>query len=123
MLFNVKNNLHKQLFVLAIPMILSNITVPLLGLVDTAVIGHLEHAYYLGGSTIGATIITLITWLCGFLRMTTTGLAAQASGENNQTQQMLVLMRGLLVALIIGFIFIVFKSPYSKCCFTSSRRL
>ena len=54
---------------------------PLLGLVDTAVIGHLSHAYFLGGSTVGAMIITSITWLCGFLRMSTTGLSAQAFGE------------------------------------------
>ncbi|MDT0604112.1 MATE family efflux transporter [Thalassotalea castellviae] len=103
---------HKQLFVLAIPMILSNITVPLLGLVDTAVIGHLDHAYYLGGSTVGAMVITCITWLCGFLRMTTTGLAAQAFGQQNASQNLLVLLRGLLVALIIGGSFILLQTPY-----------
>lgn len=107
---------HKQLFVLAIPMILSNITVPLLGLVDTAVIGHLEHAYYLGGSTVGAMIITCVTWLCGFLRMATTGLAAQAFGQQsihpNYQKNLLVLMRGLLVALLIGSAFILLQSPY-----------
>ncbi len=104
--------LHKQLFVLAIPMILSNITTPLLGLVDTAVIGHLDQAYYLGGSTIGATIITAITWLCGFLRMTTTGLAAQANGENNHSKSLLILLRGLLVALLIGVVVLLLQSPY-----------
>jgi len=103
---------HKQLFVLAIPMILSNITVPLLGMVDTAVIGHLDHAYYLGGSTVGAMIITCITWLCGFLRMTTTGLAAQALGQQNTQQNFLVLIRGLLVAFLIGIFFILLQSPY-----------
>lgn len=107
---------HKQLFVLAIPMILSNITVPLLGLVDTAVIGHLEHAYYLGGSTVGAMIITCITWLCGFLRMATTGLAAQALGQqsihHSFQENFLVLMRGLLVALLIGLVFILLQTPY-----------
>jgi multidrug resistance protein, MATE family len=103
---------HKQLFVLAIPMILSNITVPLLGLVDTAVIGHLEHAYFLGGSTVGAMVITCITWLCGFLRMTTTGLAAQAYGQQNSPQNLLVLLRGLLVAFFIGGCFILLQTPY-----------
>ena len=77
---------HKRLFALAIPMIFSNITVPLLGLVDTAVIGHLEYAYYLGGSSVGAMIITFITWLCGFLRMSTTGLSAQAFGAKNVSE-------------------------------------
>lgn len=103
---------HKQLFILAIPMILSNITVPLLGLVDTAVIGHLDHAYYLGGSAVGSMIVMCITWLCGFLRMTTTGLAAQALGQDNENNNLLVLMRGLMVALVIGFVFILLQSPY-----------
>ena len=103
---------HKQLFALAIPMILSNITAPLLGLVDTAVIGHLDHAYYLGGSTIGSIIITCISWLCGFLRMTTTGLAAQAAGQKNEQENLLVLSRGLLVALLVGLTFIIIQTPY-----------
>jgi len=93
-------------------MILSNITVPLLGLVDTAVIGHLEHAYYLGGSTVGAMVISVITWLCGFLRMTTTGLAAQAYGKNSQQQGGLVLGRGLIVAIAISALVIVFQVPF-----------
>ncbi|WP_448565898.1 MATE family efflux transporter [Thalassotalea ganghwensis] len=103
---------HKQLFAIAIPMILSHITVPLLGMVDTAVIGHLEHAYYLGGSTVGATVITAIIWLSGFLRMSTTGLAAQAQGQGNTQNAQLVLVRGLLVALGIAAIAIVFQTPY-----------
>jgi MATE family multidrug resistance protein len=103
---------HKQLLLLALPMILSNITVPLLGLVDTAVIGHLSHAYFLGGSTIGAMIITSITWLCGFLRMSTTGLSAQAFGLNNINNNLLVLFRGLTVAFAIGLIFILFQFPF-----------
>lgn len=103
---------HKHLFTLAVPMILSNVTVPLLGLVDTAVIGHLEHAYYLGGSAIGIMVVTVISWLCGFLRMSTTGLAAQAFGEQAQLKSMLVLMRGLFVAMLIGLVAIGFQGPY-----------
>jgi len=93
-------------------MILSNITAPLLGLVDTAVIGHLEHSYYLGGSTVGAMIITVITWLCGFLRMSTTGLSAQAFGQNNAQLSCLILLRGLTVAFSIGLLVILFQSLY-----------
>ncbi|MCW8864241.1 MAG: MATE family efflux transporter [Colwellia sp.] len=103
---------HKQLLLLAFPMILSNITVPLLGLVDTAVIGHLPYAYFLGGSTIGAMIVTSITWLCGFLRMSTTGLSAQAYGINNIHQNLLVLLRGIIVAFAIGFSFVIVQSPF-----------
>lgn len=93
-------------------MILSNITAPLLGLVDTAVVGHLEHAYYLGGSTVGAMIITFITWLCGFLRMSTTGLSAQAFGQQDIQKNILVLLRGLVVASLVGFTLILLQHPY-----------
>lgn len=112
MLRNINIDQHKQLLLLALPMILSNITVPLLGLVDTAVIGHLPHAYFLGGSAIGAMIITSITWLCGFLRMSTTGLSAQAFGLNDQTKNLLVLLRGIVVAFAIGFTFILLQVPF-----------
>ncbi|MGB1261792.1 MAG: MATE family efflux transporter [Cognaticolwellia sp.] len=103
---------HKQLFILALPMILSNITAPLLGLVDTAVIGHLDYAYYLGGSTVGAMVITAITWLCGFLRMSTTGLSAQAFGQGNDQLGLLILLRGIVVAGAIGLCFILLQSIY-----------
>jgi len=103
---------HKQLLWLALPIMLSNITVPLLGLVDTAVMGHLPQAYFLGGSTIGAMTVTAITWLCSFLRMSTTGLSAQAYGLNNINQNLLVLFRGIFVAFIIGFSFVVLQNPF-----------
>ena len=103
---------HKQLFILALPMILSNITAPLLGLVDTAVIGHLDYAYYLGGSTVGAMVITAITWLCGFLRMSTTGLSAQAYGQSNDRLGLLILLRGIIVAFAIGLTFILLQNIY-----------
>lgn len=93
-------------------MILSNITVPLLGLVDTAVIGHLPHAYFLGGSAIGVMIITSITWLCGFLRMSTTGLSAQALGLNDINNNLLILFRGLVVAFALGLILILLQVPF-----------
>jgi MATE family multidrug resistance protein len=93
-------------------MIFSNITIPLLGLVDTAVLGHLDQAYYLGGSTVGAMIITFVTWLCGFLRMSTTGLTAQALGQQDNQKSLLVLLRGLLVAGIVGGTLILLQSFY-----------
>ena len=93
-------------------MIFSNITVPLLGLVDTAVIGHLDHAYYLGGATVGAMVITFITWLCGFLRMSTTGLAAQAFGAQDSRLGIIILFRGILVASLVGLTLIVCQIFY-----------
>ncbi len=103
---------HSQLFAIALPMILSNITVPLLGLVDTAVLGHLDHAYYLGGSTVGAMLITFITWLCGFLRMSTTGLSAHAYGSQDEEARFLIFVRGLSVAFIIGTAIIILQQAY-----------
>ncbi len=109
---------HKRLFYLALPMILSNITVPLLGLVDTAVIGHLDHAYFLGGSTIGAMLISSIVWLCGFLRMSTTGLSAQSLGLGDTSKNILILLRGISLAFAIGLLFILLQGPFLEIALT-----
>ncbi|MBO1519867.1 MATE family efflux transporter DinF [Oceanisphaera pacifica] len=108
---------HRQVFALAMPMVLSNITVPLLGLVDTVVIGHLEHAYYLGGVAVGATIISLIFWLLGFLRMSTTGLAAQAVGAKDNERLLQVLVRGCLLAAILALAILLLQTPITDLAF------
>ena len=72
---------------------------PLLGAVDTAVIGHLEHVYYLGAIAVGSIIFDFIFWGFGFLRMGTTGLVAQAYGAKNIHRTKVILIRVLLVAL------------------------
>ncbi|CCK16150.1 DNA-damage-inducible protein F [Cronobacter universalis NCTC 9529] len=77
----------KALWRLALPMIFSNITVPLLGLVDTAVIGHLDSPVYLGGVAVGATATSFLFMLLLFLRMSTTGLTAQAFGARDPAAQ------------------------------------
>ncbi|ACJ31463.1 Multi antimicrobial extrusion protein MatE [Shewanella piezotolerans WP3] len=102
---------NRQLLALALPMILSNITVPLLGLVDTAVVGHLSNAYYLGGVAVGSTIITLIIWLLGFLRMATTGLVAQAYGANDTQQQYRLLVQAGSLALLFGLTAVLLQLP------------
>ncbi|UTM57451.1 MATE family efflux transporter DinF [Photobacterium sp. CCB-ST2H9] len=99
--------LHRQVFALALPMVLSNITVPLLGLVDAAVIGHLEHAWYLGGVAVGGTMISVTFWLLGFLRMATTGLCAQAYGASNKKAQAMVLLQGLALAWGLALLLIL----------------
>ncbi|WP_108944885.1 MATE family efflux transporter [Shewanella halifaxensis] len=109
LLLNPQKN--RQLLALALPMILSNITVPLLGLVDTAVVGHLSNAYYLGGVAVGSTIITLILWLLGFLRMATTGLVAQAYGANDTQQQFKLLIQAASLALMFGIAAIALQLP------------
>ncbi|WP_299003939.1 MATE family efflux transporter [uncultured Shewanella sp.] len=109
---NTKKN--KRLFALALPMILSNITVPLLGLVDTGVIGHLSNAYYLGGVALGSTMISVILFLLGFLRMATTGLSAQAFGANDKQAQYQLLFQSASLALILGMLTVIFQSPIAQ---------
>ncbi|MBU2897527.1 MATE family efflux transporter DinF [Vibrio hepatarius] len=113
-------NLHKQVLLLAIPMVLSSITVPLLGLVDAAVIGHLEHAWYLGGVALGSTMISVTFWLLGFLRMSTTGLTAQFYGAKNTKQLALVLTQGLFMALCFALVFIVLHPFIADLVFSMS---
>ena len=104
----------KALWRLALPMILSNITVPLLGVVDTAVIGHLDSPIYLGGVAVGATATSFIFMLLLFLRMSTTGLTAQAFGANDKIALARALIQPLLIALVAGVLFIVLRTPVSN---------
>ncbi|MBW8191243.1 MATE family efflux transporter [Neiella marina] len=102
--------LHRKVGKIAVPMILANLTVPLLGLVDTAVIGHLDEVYYLGGVAVGSMVVTLLYWLAGFLRMSTTGLAGQALGADDGHQQQQVLLQGLALAIGLGLLVVIANS-------------
>ncbi|KIE18950.1 multidrug transporter MatE [Vibrio sinaloensis] len=113
-------DVHKQVLLLAIPMVLSNITVPLLGLVDAAVIGHLDHAWYLGGVALGSTMISVTFWLLGFLRMSTTGLAAQSYGAGSKHQLGLVFSQGMLMALGFATVFLLFHQLIADWVFSFS---
>ncbi|EKO3566743.1 MATE family efflux transporter DinF [Vibrio metschnikovii] len=99
--------IHRQVLLLSIPMVLSNITIPLLGLVDAAVIGHLQHAWYLGGVALGGMLISVSFWLLGFLRMSTTGLTAQAYGADDRNQLALVWVQGVLMSLGFAAVFLL----------------
>ncbi|WP_036822645.1 MATE family efflux transporter DinF [Photobacterium sanctipauli] len=113
-------SLHRQVFALALPMVLSNITVPLLGLVDAAVIGHLDYAWYLGGVAVGGTMINVTFWLLGFLRVATTGLSAQAYGASDKDAQATVFIQGVALAWLLALILIVFHQPVSQLIFQFS---
>lgn len=102
-----KRTIHRQVLLLSIPMVLSNITIPLLGLVDAAVIGHLQHAWYLGGVALGSMLISVCFWLLGFLRMSTTGLSAQAYGSDNKQQLALIWMQGMMMSLGFAVLFLL----------------
>ncbi|XNM77212.1 MATE family efflux transporter DinF [Escherichia coli] len=101
----------KALWHLALPMIFSNITVPLLGLVDTAVIGHLDSPVYLGGVAVGATATSFLFMLLLFLRMSTTGLTAQAYGAKNPQALARTLVQPLLLALGAGALIALLRTP------------
>ena len=105
------NAADKALWRLALPMIFSNITVPLLGLVDTAVIGHLDSPVYLGGVAVGATATSFLFMLLLFLRMSTTGLTAQAWGAKDPQRLARALVQPLALALGAGGLIILLRLP------------
>lgn len=104
-----------HLFFLAIPLILANITTPLLGLVDTAILGHMDATHYLAGASIGTLILTQLYWICGFLKMSTTGLSAQAGRSNVEVQEQKgrtkVLLQGVSFGMLLGILFILLQTP------------
>lgn len=103
--------MNRQILRLALPSIISNITVPLLGLVDMAIVGHLGSAAYIGAIAIGTMIFNMIYWLFGFFRMGTGGLAAQAYGERNFQGAMALLTRALTIAFSLAIILILLQRP------------
>ncbi len=102
---------HHQIWSLAWPMLLSNISVPLVGLVDSAVVGHLDDPRHLAAVALGATLFTSIYWAFGFLRMGTTGLVAQAHGRDDADQNRTLLTQSQLFALILAFGLIILQYP------------
>jgi MATE family multidrug resistance protein len=103
--------LNKQIYKLAIPNIISNLSVPLLGAVDTALVGHLDQIYYLGALAVGGMIFNFVFWGFGFLRMGTTGLTAQAYGKRDRTEMFMILVRVQLVATGLGLLLVLMQNP------------
>jgi len=103
------NITHKRILAISIPIILSNVTIPLLGVVDTAVIGQLGKVAPIGAVGIGALIISAIYWIFGFLRMGTTGLTAQAVGKKDNQEIIALLSRTLLIGITAGLVLILIK--------------
>ncbi|MDC1417804.1 MATE family efflux transporter [Candidatus Thioglobus sp.] len=102
---------HKRVLGVAIPIVLANATIPILGAVDTAVVGQLGLAAPIGAVGIGAIIITAIYWLFGFLRMGTTGLTAQAIGSGDSPEASALLVRGVIIGLVAGLVLIIAQVP------------
>ena len=101
---------HRSVLVVAVPIMLSNVSEPLIGVVNTAVIGQLKEPYYIGAIAVGALIFSFLFWGFGFLRLSTGGLSAQALGAGDRTELVAVLVRALMIGLAAG-IGLVLLSP------------
>lgn len=108
---------HRRLWALAGPIILSNLSTPLLGAVDTAVVGRLPDAAYIGGVALGAVLFSFLYWSFGFLRMGTTGFTAQAYGAGDTDELRATLIRPLGLALALGLLLILAHAPIGRLAF------
>ncbi|MCM3639975.1 MULTISPECIES: MATE family efflux transporter [Priestia] len=102
---------HRTYLTLAIPLTISTMTTPLLGAVDTAVVGQLPAPTYIGGVAVGTLIFNTLYWVFGFLRVSTSAFAAQANGASDPDQGVLALSRPFLLAVIVGLLFILLQWP------------
>jgi MATE family multidrug resistance protein len=109
--------MNKRILSLALPNIITNITVPLLGMVDTSIVGHLDTEGstidYIGAISVGTMIFNFIYWNFGFLRMGTSGFTAQSYGARDLKESMNILTRALFIALLISFSLIILQYPIS----------
>lgn len=109
--------MNKKILQLAIPSIVSNITVPLLGLIDVAIVGHLGSAAYIGTIAVGGMLFNIIYWLFGFLRMGTSGMTSQAFGQRDLKEVTRVLLRAVGVGLFIALCLLLLQYPIRKIAF------
>lgn len=108
MRFNLQD---REILRLAIPAIVSNITVPLLGLVDLAIVGHIGNETLIGAIAVGSMVFNVIYWVFGFLRMGTSGLTAQALGRNDDAVIRSLLVQSLSMGFAIALFFVIFQVP------------
>lgn len=109
--------MNRKILALAIPNIISNITVPLLGMVDMALVGHLGNDSLIGAMAIGVAIFNFIYWNFAFLRMGTSGLVAQAFGARNFREVGSVFVRSVSVALLVAVLLLLFRHGIGKLAF------
>ncbi|MEP6969504.1 MAG: MATE family efflux transporter [Betaproteobacteria bacterium] len=108
---------HRSILAIALPIMLSNVSTPLLGAVDTAVVGQIPDPAYIGAVAVGSLVFTFLFWAFGFLRMGTTGLTAQALGAENADEVVAALGRALLVAAAAGTLLIALQWPIRGAAF------
>ena len=108
--------MNKEILRLAVPSIITNITVPLLGMVDVAIVGHIGNASYIAAIALATMVFNLIYWNFGFLRMGTSGLTAQAYGAEDRQECLRVLVRALVIALGVAAMLIILQRPIGYLC-------
>ena len=112
-------NIHnREILHIALPSIVSNITVPLLGLIDAAIVGHLGAASYIGAIAVGGMLFNIIYWIFGFLRMGTSGMTSQAYGQKDEAETMRILARSIGVGMLIALTLIILQYPIERIAFT-----
>ena len=99
----------KQIFLLSIPVFFSNLAIPLVGIIDTGLMGNLGEAKYLAATSIATSVITMIIWSFGFLRMGTVGMVAQLFGKSDYREIIKTLLRNFIIALLIAIVMILLK--------------
>lgn len=108
---------HRSVLTVAVPIMLSNVSEPLIGVVNTAVIGQLPDPYCIGAIAVGALIFSFIFWSFGFLRLSTGGLSAQATGAGDTPELVAVLARSLMIGLVAGFALIALSPIIREVAF------
>lgn len=107
----------KQILQIALPSIVSNITVPLLGLIDVAIVGHLGSPVYIGAIAVGGMLFNIIYWIFGFLRMGTSGMTSQAFGKRDLREATHLLLRSVGIGLAVAFCLIILQVPIRQGAF------
>ena len=109
--------MNRRILRLALPSIVSNITVPLLGLVDVWIVGHLGETAYIGAIAVGGLLFNILYWNFGFLRMGTSGLTSQAYGRKDDAGQVRVLVQALSVGLVSALAILALQFPVERLAF------
>jgi len=108
---------HRAVLSIAVPIMLSNVSTPLLGIVDTGVVGQVPEPTYIGAVALGALVFNFVFWAFGFLRMGTTGLTAQALGAGDPNEIRASLGRAAVIALVVGLVLIALQWPIREIAF------
>ena len=112
------NTHNREILQIALPSIVSNITVPLLSLIDATIVGHLGAASYIGAIAVGGMLFNIIYWIFGFLRMGTSGMTSQAYGQKDEAETMRILARSIGVGMLIALALIILQYPIERIAFT-----